>query len=257
MTSDVSRRGRNAYDPDLLASVQDELAFALRSLDELETEHAEGQLSEATYRRLHAAYTVRAADAARSRRDLSRRRPAVSARPRRVKVIASLVLAVLVIGVGVSLHLGSRSRPAGGTITGDAAASLDTSARQRALDARAEQALVNGDLSGALKGYIAALRADPRDVEALTYTGWLTFLAGSTHQAVPLLKAAVRTDASYPDAHAFLGIVLLRSHRQQDLATAQLRQYLRLVPSGQMSQQVRRVLQVATKSSRTRGRPAR
>jgi Flp pilus assembly protein TadD len=98
---------------------------------------------------------------------------------------------------------------------------------------------------------------NPRDLEALTYAGWLSFLAGAQKQAVPLLQTAVRIQPSYPDAHAFLGIVLLRSHQQPEVAMAQLRQYLRLVPSGQMSQQVRRVLQVATKSSRTRGTPTR
>lgn len=254
----MTQRGRNTYDLDRLATLDDELAFALRSLDDLEAERATAQVSDATYERLHAAYTVRAAEAARSRREMAGRKPVVTEHPRRTKVIASFVLAVLVIAVAVSLHAGSRNRQPGSTITGDsAAAPADSTDQQLSLDATAEKALVEGDLSGALRGYIAALQANPRDVEALTYTGWLTFLAGSTHKAVPLLETAVRTDASYPDAHAFLGIVLLRSHQQQAAAMAQLRQYLRLVPSGQMSQQVRRVLQVAAKSSRTRGRPAR
>ena len=79
---------------------------------------------------------------------------------------------------------------------------------------------------------------------------------GLTQKAVPLLQAAVRTDSSYPDAHAFLGIVLLRSHRQPETGRAQLHEYLRLVPSGQMSQQVRQVLRVATTPAPTRGRPS-
>lgn len=254
----MTPRGRNTYDLDRVASVEDELAFALRSLDDLEAERASGQVSDETYRKLHAAYTVQAAEAARSRRELARRKPVVSPRPRRTKVIASVILAVLVIGVAVSLHLGSRTRQPGATITGDSVgAASDATDQQRSLDAAAEKSMVKGDYSGALKSYVQALTANPRDIEALTYAGWLSFLAGAQKQAVPLLQTAVRIQPSYPDAHAFLGIVLLRSHQQPSLAMAQLRQYLRLVPSGQMSEQVRRVLQVATKSSRTRGRPAR
>ena len=257
----MTQRGRNTYDIDRLASVEDELAFALRSLDDLEAEHASGQVSDATYRKLHATYTVQAAEAARSRREIGKRKPVVAPRRRRTKLIASVILAVLVIGVAVSLHLGSRTRAPGSTITGDSVgAATDASSQssgQRSLDAAAEKSMVKGDYSGALKNYVAALKVNPRDIEALTYAGWLSFLAGAQKQAVPLLQTAVRIQPSYPDAHAFLGIVLLRSHQQQGLAMAQLRQYLRLVPSGQMSEQVRRVLQVATKSSRTRGHPTR
>jgi cytochrome c-type biogenesis protein CcmH/NrfG len=252
----MTGRGHNTYDLDRLATIEDELTFALRSLDDLEAERASGQVDDTMYERLHAAYTVRAADAARSRRQLTRHRPVVAARSSRTKVMVAAVLALLVAGLGVSLHLGSRARQPGATITGDsAAAPADATGQRPTFDAQAERSLVKGDLSGALRGYISALKVNPRDVEALSYAGWLTFLAGSTRQAVPLLQTAVRTDPSYPDAHAFLGIVLLRSHRQPDAGRAQLREYLRLVPSGQMSQQVRRVLKVATTPPRTRGRP--
>jgi tetratricopeptide (TPR) repeat protein len=242
----MTQRGHNTYDLDRLAEVEDELTFALRSLDDLEAERAGGQISGETYQKLHAAYTVRAADAARSRCQLARRKPAVAPRSRRTWVVVGAVLVVLLAGAGVALRLGSHARAPGATITGDSSSiSTDVAQRQAGLDAKAEQRLVKGDLSGALRNYIAALKANPRDVEALSYAGWLSFLAGAQKQAVPLLQAAVRTDSTYPDAHAFLGIVLLRTHQNPALARAQLREYLRLVPSGQMSGQVRRVLQVA------------
>jgi cytochrome c-type biogenesis protein CcmH/NrfG len=252
----MTQRGRNTYDLDRLASAEDELTFALRSLDDLEAERAQGQVDDSTYQRLHAAYTVRAADAARSRRQVMRHKPVVAARSRRAGVIVVAVLALVVAGLGVSLHFASRARQPGATITGDsAAAPASPAGRRLTFDARAERSLAKGDLPGALRGYISALKVNPRDVEALSYAGWLTFLAGSTPKAVPLLHAAVRVDPNYPDAHAFLGIVLLRSHRRPQAGRAQLHAYLRLVPSGQMSQQVRQVLQVATPPPRTRGRP--
>jgi cytochrome c-type biogenesis protein CcmH/NrfG len=247
----MTTRARNTYDLDRLADVEDELTLALRSLDDLEAEHASGQVSEETYQRLHASYTVRAADAARSRRQLAKRKPEVAPRSRRSWLVIAVVLVVVFSVVGVALALGSHGRQPGATITGDsAAASTDTPERQARLDAKAEQRLVNGDLAGALRSFISALKVNPRDIEALSYAGWLSFLAGGGHQqSARLLRTAVRTDPSYPDAHAFLGIVLLRSHREPDLARAELRTYLRLVPSGQMSGQVRRVLQVAAGSA--------
>jgi cytochrome c-type biogenesis protein CcmH/NrfG len=242
----MTQRARNTYDLDRLAHVEDELGLALRALDDLEEEHENGQVGDETYQRLHAAYTVRAADAARSRRQLAKRKPEVAPRSRRTWMVVTVALVVMVAVVGVALRLGSHGRQPGATITGDSAgAATDVARKQAARDAQAEQRLVKGDLSGALSGYIAALKVNPRDVEALSYAGWLSFLAGGQEQAVPLLRTAVRTDPSYPDAHAFLGIVLLRMHRQPGPARAQLREYLRLVPSGQMSGQVRRVLQVA------------
>ncbi len=255
----MTQRGGNTYDLDRLATIEDELAFALRSLDDLEEERATGQVGEATYQKLHAAYTVRAADAARSRRELVRRKPVVAPRRRRTQVIVAAVLAVVLVGVGAALHLGSHPRQPGATITGDAPSSVADVAdqQQRALDAKAEKALVNGDLSGALADYIGALKVNPRDVEALSYAGWLSFLAGAPKQAVPLLRTAVRTQPSYPDAHAFLGIVLLRIHRDAAVARGELRHYLRLVPHGQMSGQVRRVLAVATTAPPARGAPSR
>lgn len=260
-------RARNTYDLDRLAHLEDELAFALRSLDDLEAEHASGQVSDETYQRLHASYTVRAADAARSRRQLAKRKPEVAPRSRRTWLVIAVALVVVIGVVGVALGLGSHARQPGATITGDSAgdsagdsgaastgAAADVARQQAGLDAQAEQRLVKGDLAGALRSYISALKVNPRDIEALSYAGWLSFLAGGGHrQSVQLLRTAVRTDPSYPDAHAFLGIVLLRSHREPDLARAQLRTYLRLVPSGQMSGQVRRVLQVAAGSPSPEG----
>src|SRR5262245_46280097 len=249
--------GRNTYDLDQVARAEDELTLALRSLDDLETDRESGQVSDSTYEKLYATYTVRAADAARSRRQLARRKPSVAPRSRRTWVVVAAVLVVVIAGVGVALRLGSHSRAPGATITGDSAGSTAGVAQQGAgQDAEAEQRLAAGDLSGALSSYIAVLKNDPRDVEALSYAGWLSFLAGAQKQAVPLLRAAVRTDPSYPDAHAFLGIVLLRSHQQQALARSELRAYLRLVPAGQMSGQVRRVLQVSAQSSPASGDPA-
>lgn len=240
----MSEKGRNRHDPDRLAVLDDELTFALRSLDDLEAEHALGQLSDEQFERLRADYTVRAADAARRQRREAQRRTLAAPRGRRSRLAAAGVLLLAAAVVAVSLGQGSHSRAAGQTITGDTAAApaAATSDDPRTHDARAERLLTSGDLAGALKEYLAAAAVDPRDPEALSYAGWISFLGGSPDKALPLLDAAVRADPSYPDGHAFRGIVLLRAKHDAAGAATELRTYLRLVPSGEMSGQVRSVL---------------
>jgi hypothetical protein len=49
-------------------------------------------------------------------------------------------------------------------------------------------------------------------------------------------------DASYPDAHAFRGIILLRGKNDRAGANSELRRYLALDPSGPMASQVQAVI---------------
>lgn len=241
----MSVKGRNRFDPDRVAVLDDELTFALRSLDDLEQEHAAGHLSDEQFERLRADYTVRAAEAVRSqRREVGRRTTAAPrSRRNRTAVAGAVVLAAALVLVAVG-H-GSKPRAPGQTITGNNAAATSPSIGgqdARAHDAKAEDLLTGGDLAGALREYLAAISIDRRDTEALTYAGWISFLGGEPTKALPFLDAAVASDPRYPDAHAFRGIVLFRGSHDRTAAAAELRTYLRLVPRGQMSGQVRAVL---------------
>lgn len=235
----MSERGANRYDVDRVAVIDDEVEFALRSLDDLEAEHAAGQLSDERFDRLHAEYVARAADAMRRRRREVTKRPRAPRRSRVVVLAVIVALALAATAVGTTLQHGAHPRAQGQTITGDTTTVGGGSA---SLDAQAERLLASGDVTGALQAYLHAIRADPRDVEALSYAGWISFLGGAPDKARPLLDAAVRADPSYPDGHAFRGIVLFRAAHDRAGAAAELREYLRLVPSGEMSSQVRAVL---------------
>jgi len=258
----------------------EELRFLLRSLEDLDAEHATGGLSEERYEQLRAEYTARAADLARAderARAADRRRPQADAgaaepprarktsrdavRPapgnrRRRRVIA--VLAILALaGLGTTGTLGLLGGPGSTTTGADAAAasaSLDATVAalrrtvaQNPKDAAAHDALANalaqtGDLPGALKEFDAAVSADPQDAVALAYSGWIALLAGSTDKALDRLAKAEATAPGYPDAHAFRGIALLRSGGNPAEARAELERYLQLAPDGPMTQQVRDVI---------------
>jgi len=266
-----------ATKPDAAA---EELAFLLRSLEDLDAERAAGSLTEQRYRQLRAEYTARAADLARTaeRREATARavkadppprtrtrgraqrgrpvRPVPATRRRRRLVAVVGVLALAGLGATGTLGLlggpGTASTAAGGSSA--AAASLDASvaALRRTVadhprDAGAHDALANalaqtGDLAGALKEFDAAVAVDPNDTVALAYSGWIALLAGSADKALDRLDRAEATAPGYPDAHAFRGIALLRSGGDRAEARAELERYLQLAPDGPMTQQVRDVV---------------
>jgi tetratricopeptide (TPR) repeat protein len=250
----MSERGRNRFDADRLATIDDELAFALRSLDDLEHEHDTGQLGDEQFNRLHNEYVVRAAEAARKQRHEAKLR--VTATPHRLRFRAGVAagLAVAAVGTVFALHHGSQPRADGATITGNQALSGTTtaasSAGQVGADTAAERSLLSGDLPGALKQYLTVLDSNPRDVEALTYAGWISYLGGVPKKALPLLTQAEAVDPKYPDAHAYRGIVLFKTHTSRTEAASELKTYLRLVPNGQMSGQVSAVLAQVQRSKK-------
>jgi tetratricopeptide (TPR) repeat protein len=247
------------------ARLEEELRHLLVSLADLDDERAAGALSSERYRELHDRYTARAADiaralgrAAREReatppekrgRDRPRRRSRAPRRPRSTRRRLLAVLAVLALGglgaTGAVVVLGSPADDAGGAAASLAA--LRSAVRQHPGDASAHDTLAaallrTGDPTGALKEFDAAASADPRDVVALAYGGWIALLAGSTDESLRRLDRAEAADPGYPDAHAFRGIALLRSGGDRAAAAAELRRYLQLDPGGVMDQQVRDVL---------------
>lgn len=237
----IQQRGRNRYDLDRIAAAQDELEFALCSLDDLESEDQQGNIGPQQFERLHAEYVVRAAEAARRYRHETSLRPRFIPQRARTRAAIAVVLLVATGGTVAALMDGSHDRAAGQTITGDTATAT-TATRVAQMRQSAEAAPTSGDLTTALKDYLAVLDLDAHDVESLTYAGWISYLGGAADQALALLNAAVKADPGYPDAHAFRGIVLYKARHDAAAAAAELRTYLRLVPSGAMSQQVQAVL---------------
>lgn len=217
--------------PDQLAELEEERNFLLRSLVDLEREHAVGDVDDVDYHELKEGYTVRAAATLRAIDDGRSALPQKSTPnwKRRGLIAGGLVVAVL--AVWWALARWSAERTPGQEITG-----LDPRSEQAQLMAQA-RAIQFQSPGGAAALYEQVLATDPDNVEALTYYGWTLALdavqaegASSTDQstdgiaadpvvtqlreAVDSLTRATDLDPTYPDPKCFLGIVNLRILQQ-------------------------------------------
>jgi hypothetical protein len=209
-------------DPDRLAELEEERRFLLRSLVDLEREHAAGDVDDADYATLKDGYTARAADVLRS---IEEGRAALPPpRPRRWGRIVAAVAAVIAVavGTGVLVARSSGQRLPGQEITGGGAA--DDAAT---LLARARQ-LLGVDPVAALDLYDRVLQLRPDDPEALAYSGWLLVITSRTvsedvqelaiETGTASLRRAAEVDPTYADPRCFLAIIA--ANFQGDPATA-------------------------------------
>ena len=180
-------------DPDRLAQLHEERRFLLRSLDDLDREHAAGDVDEVDFVALRDGYTARAAEVLHAI-ELDRL-AAAPTRPRRLGRASLTSLAVLVVaaGAGVLVARSSGERAATGSLTGGITSSVPT------LLAEARSQL-GTNRTTAKQLFTKALAIEPDNVEALTYSAWITRLdtraardAGTT---TPLAKQGIR--ASVP-----------------------------------------------------------
>jgi len=213
--------------PDQLAELEEQRAFLLRSLVDLEREHAVGDVDDVDYHELREGYTVRAAATLRAIDDGKSTLPQKPTPNWKRRGLMAGGLVVAVLGLWWALARWSAERTPGQEITG-----LDPRSEQAQLmaQARAIQFQSPGDAAAL---YSQVLAADPENVEALTYRGWTLALdavqtggASSTDQssvdpvvaqlreAVDDLTKATDLDPTYPDPKCFLGIVNLRVLQQ-------------------------------------------
>lgn len=161
----TDRPGR--LDPDALAALEEERDFLLRSLDDLEREHAAGDVDDHDYRTLKDDYTARAAAVLHAIDDgeaaFTAAKQPVSTR-RRLATVAGVLLVAVLAGALVASASGRRGT---GGLTG-----LDvTSASNRLDDCQAFDSA--GDHDEALSCYGEILDSLPANVGALTFRGWL------------------------------------------------------------------------------------
>jgi tetratricopeptide (TPR) repeat protein len=233
--------------------VDDERSFLLRSLEDLDREHAVGDLSDADHAALRDEYVARAAALLRAtengpgpapvtpgspagmppalRKSSSPRRRAGRATPRpgrRVLVVAGVVVVVAGVFWTVASHVGIRlpGQTATGSVTLSAAQQT-----QRTL-AQAQTLEGQGDAAGAVQLYQSVLAAHPRQEEALAEVGWLEYEAGTEAKQGSLLalgqqreKEAESVDPGAFAPHLYLGSMLLaEGHPAQ--AVAEYRRFL-------------------------------
>jgi len=198
---------RERVDVERMTALELERDFLLRSLEDLEREHAAGDVDDADYQALKDDYTARAAAAIRALEAGRTRAARATARRRSpgrgLAVAAAVVLFAVVAGVLVAQSAGRRD--SGDVITGDVAQTRTERLNQ------ASRLSAEGQLEAALSIYEEVLREDPENPEAMTYRGWVLTLAGDERGGLTALLEAATTHPDYPDVHAFLAIVFYRN----------------------------------------------
>ncbi len=191
---------------DVPRPLEEERDFLLRSLDDLEREHAAGDVDEHDYAVLKDDYTARAAIVLRAiEAGRSAATPAPAGRsPRRTVLVGVGVVAFAVLA-GLLVAQAAGRRDPGEVATGD----VDQSITEKLNEAGRRSGA--GEMDAALELYDEVLADDPGNPEALTYKGWVLTLSGDPGQGLTTLIEAATANPEYPDVHAFLAIVFFRN----------------------------------------------
>lgn len=248
--------------------LEEERAFVARSLEDLDAEHAAGDLDDAQHANLRARYTAQiaaveasiaalgdagpaeagadaaggsdsaaAATAGRPRRGAPRWLPS-----RRGKLatgwggFACLVVAVVILILALA-KVGPFAPPAQLTVN------------ERIQIELAEAGVLGskGDVSLALSTYDKVLQLDPNQPIALRDGGWLARAAGlASHSKVLVrtgdaeVQAAVRLDPGDPTAHAYDGVLLFQDRHDAAQAVQQFTKMLADRPNATLLWSIRR-----------------
>lgn len=209
-----TRPSRRRLDPDALAALEDERAFLLRSIADLDAELAAGDIDEADHAALHDDYTRRAAEVIRA---IEADRDAFAAVPGfgwRSVLVWVVGLAVLGGVAGVLLARASGARTDADGITGDVRASVITRLNEARTFLGDEERW-----DDAIVLYDSVLDEQPSNAEALTYRAWLQYRSGEDPDAALAdMAEAARLDPAYADAVVFRTIVLTDLERWDEAA---------------------------------------
>lgn len=230
-------------DPDALAELEEQRAFLLRSLRDLEREHDAGDVDDEDYRTLKDDYTARAAAVIRS---IDEGRAALPPRRRapwwRTALVAVGVV-VSAVAAGMLLASAAGDRVQGQSATGDAPRT------QSGKLAQARALFDEGKLVDALKQFDAVLETDPQNPMALAYHGYIVHLAGLTDEGLRWIDRAINADPNYGFAHFFKGLALLNGKRDPAAAVPELQAFLDSGPPPAMRPVVEGMLQRAKEAA--------
>jgi cytochrome c-type biogenesis protein CcmH len=196
------------------AELEEQRAFVLGSLADLDRERAEGVVDDASYAALRDDATARAARLLREVQALEAVKGGRSRTPaprKRIRLPAVAVGAALLVGAGLFVVSGAGPRHSGQTATGSVGLSTADPLGQ------ARQLAQQGKNAEALSRYNQVLARDPRQPEALAYRGLLLAMGGQTDLGMTSIERAIAADPTYPDAHFIRGLMLAQ---QGDRATA-------------------------------------
>lgn len=226
--------------PDELALLEEERRFLLRSIDDLDREHAAGDVDDADYAAVRDGYVARAAAVLRQIEEGTAALPA--ARPVRWARLAAWTVGVVAVAVlsGWLVAHYSGQRVAGQTMTGGQEVDEVSAKLAQA------RSLLGTDPGGAITLYQEVIALEPDNPEARTYTAWLLALsAGSVApeaatlalgQATALFEEVTTDTPTYADAHCLYAVTAARWYTEPDLELAKEQGELCLAnnPPGEM-----------------------
>ncbi|HUP85321.1 MAG TPA: tetratricopeptide repeat protein [Acidimicrobiales bacterium] len=237
-------------------SLEEERDFLLRSLRDLDDEHADGDLADDDYEALKAEYTTRAAtvlrlldsatpfsstggrQAARSRSKAGRRR----------LLAGALALAVVAGGAGYAVAHAAGERATGQEATGN----LPEGGVDRITKA---QVLVSeGKVLEAVKVYDDLLADDPENPVALAERGWLLSRVDPSlvDSGLASIDRAIAIDPTYPEAHFFRGMILWRAKDDPALGVESFQRAIDAKPPADVRTQIEAVLEQAKADAASR-----
>jgi tetratricopeptide (TPR) repeat protein len=221
--------------------LRDEIALREASLADARNELAKGELSSTEAASIEAR-ELPALDAAR--RALDELTPEGPKRPstrRRRRWMLLVALVCFFVAASLLLWSSLSPRQPGNSITGSI--SLGRAQKVTQLLSEAQADIANGNVVAALSAYQQVLAISPKNVPALTQSGWLDFSAGSSGANAALVRLGVqdlREAIAYaprnPAPRLYYAIVADSTPNNRALAKREFQVFLALKPSpGQLA----------------------
>lgn len=235
--SSTTRR-RRALDPDALAALEEQRDFLLRSLADLDREHAAGDMTDEDHAALKDDYTARAAEVIRAI-EAQEAAFAAARRPSSPRRTAAWVAVVMVFAglAGLLAANAMGARKPGESASGGV--NVRQSTTQRAVECTNQ---MTSSPDAAFECFEDVLEDDPTNAVALTWSAWQLSLAADATEGVDQLTLqataairldeAVEADPDYSYARAFRAVVAYRNGRYAD-AQRYLEEFRRVNPSSQ------------------------
>jgi len=228
-------------------------------LKELEFDYQAGKLSQADYQDLRQLSEIQAANVLKeieiSRRQIAKARKAKpmerptpgreAARPlfRRGWVLAGAGLFLLLFGLTLGILLSRSLRPRGSeqeTITGDFL--TGSSKEPQSLLAQGRSAFERQEWAQAIEAFKKALAIDATNPEAHTYMGLILAQAGHSEGALMAFDQALSRDPNFPLALWGKGMLLYRAKGDFSGARQNLEKLASLLPAGKEKEELQQTL---------------
>jgi len=221
--------------------LRDEIALREASLLDARRELANGELSSSEVASIEARELLALDVARRALGELTPESPRRSPARRRRRWMLLVALVCFFVAASLLLFSSLSPRQPGNSITGSI--SLGRAQKVTQLLSEAEADIANGNVVAALSAYQQVLAISPKNVPALTQSGWLDFSAGSSGVNAALVQLGVkdlREAIGYaprnPAPRLYYAIVADSTPNNRALAKREFRVFLALKPSpGQLA----------------------